>query len=68
MIIVLPLLQVLNAQPDGGESGLYSFCADFLEQKLNDRDKTSKKARRREATFNLYATDSGETTLLLCFI
>ena len=59
------LFQVLNTQPEGTD-GLYSFCADYLEQKVEERDggstqrrKPSDKKMRREATFNLYATDSG---------
>ena len=70
--------QVLNSQPKGQES-LYTFCADYLDQRIEDRDARCEtgdtigdgklsptKAKpqksgflRREATFNLYSTDSG---------
>ena len=74
---ITSFLQVLNSQPKGNNA-LYSFCADYLDKRLEERDNSESddklgdgklspmKAKqksgflRREATFNLYSTDSGK--------
>jgi hypothetical protein len=70
----------LCGQPETGN--LFGFCADYLEGRIEERDKsdsnelskkkrfaskkekeetekTTRKMLRREGTFSLYATDSG---------
>ena len=56
-------------KPDGGESGLYTFCADHLERKLFERDvkHETKRKMKRENTFSLYATDSDSGNALYPF-
>ena len=68
---------MLCGQPESGN--LFGFCADYLEGRIEDRDKADTKKKRvatkkekeetekatrkmlrREGTFSLYATDSGE--------
>ena len=63
-------VSTFELKPDGGESGLYTFCADHLERKLFERDAKheAKRKMKRENTFSLYATDSdsGKTENKLC--